>query len=413
MTIDGHEFGLSDIGMLRVTRAASGLPLMGVSTAELFMKVRTSSHFRVGAEVIVTNCGVPMLPKFRISKPGYGNGIAEVTAYDNCRSLDRTFDCAGYFSEDHDYSVSLVTDAIARQCGFASADTSIPHISMIPYRELRGKTCRRILSEISACGCGMWYCSDTEVLKFHPFGTRSNIIGLTGSTCSGIREGSSKGPITRIVAENPLLDEPFVIGTQLGFINTVKVKGRCITRTTAENILTDLYGKIYRAFFCKSIYTTFFPQTFTAFRFNGELYDAVSIVSYLTPYGIYSRVTAPNISEDADDYIGAAEYEDRERIMQEKIYGSTVLGYGGIRFESGGHRYGFSTGGGGLTAYDGGMYSRAGITNAVCSYDPADSSKLTNITYDYCGETMSADIGWSGNDIASVSIHTEEGDDEL
>ena len=320
ISVGGHSFGISDIGTIRLTRATDGIPVSGICTAELYLKIHTDEPFTVGSELTVSIGGLQALPKFTVSKPGYGNGITEITAYDTCRALDRYFDTSGYFSEEKDYEVFLIVDAIASQCGFNGADNAVPNISVLPYSAIRGKTCRQILKELSACGCGVWYCSNSQSLRFKPFGEEISSIELPDDSCSGFRRGSVKGPITSLIAENPTLKEPFILGTQTGFLNAVKTKGKYIDEAVALNIFNSVNGKTYRAFYCDSAMTDVFPEAFSTFSYGGNTYSAVSTVSYLTPYGIRNRITAPNISEDATDYIGAVEYEMRDRLVHERTY---------------------------------------------------------------------------------------------
>lgn len=402
-------YSLSDIGRFRVTRAVSGLPVSGVLTAELSIAIKTDTVFPPGTQIVVTDDhGDRVLPVFYISKPGYGGGIAEIIAYDSCRKLDAVFDTSGYFAEDRAYPVNTVVSAIASQCGFTGAPTADVHISEVPYSVLYRKTCREILKVLSECGCGVWYCSNDGQLVFHPFGSVTQSIGLNDAICSGFRIGAVRGPFAKLTAVNTVKSESYIFGSTSNYRQMLCIKGGYITSASAAAVMSQISGTEYDAFTCKTVRTDSFPEAFCGFVYNGRTYSAVSIVTNVTALGLFSRVSAPNTDEDENSYKGAVRSSVENRIMQEKRYGSTAVKYNGLHFESGNESYGFNAGSGGITEYEGGLYSRAGVSGITCTYAPGNSRKITKLRYDYCGHTLSADVSWDGNVPASVVISEEE-----
>ncbi|MGN0691060.1 MAG: hypothetical protein ACI4K7_01790, partial [Oscillospiraceae bacterium] len=377
--IGENEFSCSDIEYIKLTREVSGLPVRGIITAKLNIKLRTDTAFSPGTEIHITDLLYDReLPVFYISKPDYGGGIAEITAYDNCRALDLIFDTDSlYFSEDKDYPVYDVVTAAASQCGFAGATFDELNISVIPYKYLKGKSCRSILNLLSETGCGVWYCNNDDQLEFQKFGVVTDYYTIDSSSCSDFRTGAVKGPVTAIQVSNPVTDENYRLGYYNSFINKLKVSGRLIGNDTAVRILTDINGKEYRAFTCKNVFTDYVPEAFCGFVYNDVCYRAASIITYFSPVGYFSSVKAPVIDEDRFDYVGTLDYSIQERIMQERKYGCSVMSLSGLRFSDDKTSYGFSSQSGGLTSYEGVMSSSKEASNVAVD----KSSGTVTVTY--------------------------------
>ncbi len=377
--IGGTEYSCSDIEYIKLTREISGLPVKGIITAKLNIKLRTDTAFSPGTEIHITDVlSNRELPVFYISKPDYGGGIAEITAYDNCRALDLIFDTDSlYFSEDKDYSVYDVVSASASQCGFAGAVFGELNISMVPYKYLKGKTCRSILNMLSETGCGVWYCNNDNQLEFQKFGVITDYYSIDDSSCSDFRAGAVKGPVTSIQVSNPVTDENYQLGYYSSFINKLKISGKLIDKDAALGILSDVSGMEYRAFTCKNVFTPDIPEAFSGFVYKDVCYRAASIITYFSPMGYFSAVKAPVIDEDRFDYVGTLDYSIQERIMQEKKYGCSMMSLTGLRFSDDETSYGFSSQNGGLTSYEGVMSSSKEASSVAVD----KSSGTVTVTY--------------------------------
>ena len=355
----GRQFSFKDIEYLKLTREISGLPVKGIITARLNAKIHTDEPFSPGAEIHLYNSfGEEMLPVFYLSKPGFADGAAEITAYDNCRALDRIFDTSAYFSEGNDYPVTAVISAVASQCGFGGAVNFETAVNVIPYKYLVGNTCRNILEILSQAACGTWFCNNINQLEFKKFGLVTDYCTLNENNCSEFRRGSVKGPISALQVHNPITDEDYELGYYSSFINKLKVSGKLIDSTAAHDILENVEGKEYRAFSCKKAETLIIPNALCGFLYKDIMYRASSIVTDITPSGFFSAVRSPVISEDRFDYVGTLEYSVADRIQQEKKYGSSVMSFSGLKFADDNDSYGFSTSSGGMTFFDGVMSSK-------------------------------------------------------
>lgn len=328
--IDGMVYGADRIAFIKVTRAVSGLPVNGILTAKLDIKVKTDTPFKTASEIYIYRNGVQILPVFYISRPGYGNGIAEITAFDNCRKLERELDISDYFSADRDYSFDEVASGIGAQCGFNG--TVFPELNRkyMPYRFLKGHTCREILKLISECGCGVWYCTNNNQLAFMKLSQITDTYTLTDKNCSMFRRGAFKGPFAAVRAENTLDDKVYITAAA-SFDATLKVSGKLIDEDTASRIAEDVLGMEYRAFNCKNVVTDSVPNAFSGFSYDDVMYRAVSIITYITVTGFYSNISAEVICEDENDYRGSLSYMLRRRISEEKKYGCTVIGADGLK----------------------------------------------------------------------------------
>lgn len=323
--------------------------------------------------------GDDVLPDFYISKPGYGDGIAEITAYDNCRALELFFDTSDVFSEEKDYEVPLVLQKIASDCGFSGYSPGKLNISVIPYKYLKGKTCRSILELLSETGCGVWFCNSDNMLEFRNFGIVTDYCTLNDSNCSDFRRGAVRGPVSAIRVNNPVEGSDYQLGYSSDFTNIIKVKGKLIDENVARSILSTVSGAEYRAFSCKKALTEHIPDALCGFVFGGVCYSATSIVTYITPFGFYSCIKSPSISEDRFDYVGSVEYSLAERILEEKKYGTTKISYSGLKFanDSGEYEYGFGVKKGGFTSYEGVQSS----TKEAAQIDVDKNAGTVTVTY--------------------------------
>lgn len=377
--IGGTEFSCSDIGYIKLTREVSGLPVKGIITAKLNIRLRTDTAFAPGTEIHITDAlNNTVLPVFYISKPDYGGGIADITAYDNCRALDLIFDTDSlYFSEDKDYSVYDVVTASAAQCGFAGAIFGDMHVSSVPYKYLKGRTCRSILNILSEAGCGVWFCNNDDQLEFRRFGEVTDYFSIGEGSCGEFRIGAVKGPVTAVQVSNPVTDENYQLGYFGSFINKLKISGRLIDNAAAQGILSDINGAEHRAFSCRNVFTDTIPDAFCGFVLGDVCYRAASIVTYFSPVGYFSSVKAPVIDEDRFDYVGTLDYSLQDRIMQERKYGCSVMSLSGLRFFDEDTSYGFSSQSGGLTSYEGVMSS----SKEASSIAVDKSSGTVTVTY--------------------------------
>ncbi|MGN1415697.1 MAG: hypothetical protein ACI4XF_02570 [Oscillospiraceae bacterium] len=247
----------------------------------------------------------------------------------------------------------------------------------MPYKYLKGKTCRSILKLLSETGCGVWYCNNDDQLEFQKFGVVTDSYSIDDNICSEFRTGAVKGPVTAVQVENPVTDENYRLGYSGSFINRLKVSGRLIDRDAAEGILSDIDGTEYRSFTCKNVYTPGVPEAFCGFVYGDVCYRATSIITYFSPAGCFSSVKAPVIDEDRFDYVGTLGYSLQERIMQEKKYGCSVMSISGLRFSDDETSYGFSSQNGGLTSYEGVMSSSKEASSVAVD----KSSGTVTVTY--------------------------------
>lgn len=294
------------------------------------MRVKTDTPFKTASEICIYRKGIQILPVFYISRPGYGNGIAEITAFDNCRKLERDFDTSDYFSEDKDYTFSETASAIGSQCGFVGTVFRELNRDNIPYRFIKGHTCREILQLMSECGCGVWYCTNNNQLAFMKLFQQGDFYTLNEDNCSDFRKGSFKGPIVGVRAENTLEDKVYMTA-DASFDAMINVSGKLIDDKVAAKITSDISGKEYRSFSCRKIVTASVPNAFSGFIYKDIMYRAVSIITYITVTGYYSTVSAAVICEDENDYKGSLSYMLRRRITEEKKYGCTVIGSDGLK----------------------------------------------------------------------------------
>lgn len=145
-----------------------GKGFSGVSTAEFSCDIYTDFPPPEGAEITFSEVTQP----FYIASVNRDGGVCSITAYDLCKNLDIPFDYSGYKRYDEDgsemrYPTSMVTAAIANQCGFTGG--AVPgRVAELVYDSVAGKSCRQILEDLSVVNGGFWY-DNNGALAFKAF----------------------------------------------------------------------------------------------------------------------------------------------------------------------------------------------------------------------------------------------------
>lgn len=399
---------MSQIISIKLTRETGILPVRGILTSKLNIKLFCSETFPAGSEIYLYDASdTQILPVFYISKPDYGDGIANITAYDNCRSLDLFFDTSSIFTEWKEYDIPLVMGKIASECGFTGATNTGFNIDKIHAKFLHNKTCRSILNLISEAGCGMWHCNNDNFLEFKPFGKTLDLCTLDEQNTCNFRRGSIKGPINALRIINPLDDESYQIGYDSGYNSILKLEGKLIDKSVSEKILTNVKGVSYLGFSCEKAITNVIPDALCNFSYKDTNYSALSIITEITPYGYVNKISAVSLPEDRFDYVGSVEYSLADRVLYEKKCGSSIISMKGLQFTDNENTFGFDVKSGGVTLYEGTNYSENPAKNVTVSDDES------TLSYNIGNTSVSMAITWDGDNIKSISRTIKNGGTEV
>lgn len=261
----------------------------------------------------------------RISRRG--NRLT-IYAYDLMRRLEEPFDDSLYNEENEPFNCGLLLNDLAKQCGFANDAELPPDALPLYYSDISGKKCREILDSISRRSVGVWYCSNSEQLRFCRFLSADNGIVPIAAQTSPVYLHSKKGPFGAVYGENSATGEIYSAGTGgVGYTHILRIAGPLITRESVQSVMSLIAGRSYQAFYCSHMGISDAPEGITAFYFDAYPEGLISChtVVHFSGGGVYAEARAADICEDDWDYTDLTGYELRRRVERFREYGSTVM----------------------------------------------------------------------------------------
>lgn len=232
--------------------------------------------------------------------------VVHLTAHDLMRRLEMPY------SGESEASSALLIPALARECGFAGA-AGVPLMTLYPG-DLKGRCAKQILMTVSEYGCGVWSCSNTNMLVFTPF-TEATAEYAMGDAVLNIH--SVKGPITAVTAENTASSVIYSAGSG-SWHNRVRLRGNAFTRERTEAVAAALAGKTVQSFYARHIPVTVPTEGISGFVREGRTY-----IAYRTEihFGgeVYADACTEDICEDEYDYIPVSQLE--KGLVEGRIYG--------------------------------------------------------------------------------------------
>ncbi len=255
---------------------------------------------------------------FRISSIRRSGRRVSIKARDRMRMLEKPLDTSGY-EEDQRIPSAQAVEAAARACGF-SGTANVPSVSLC-LSDLRGRTARQLLRDLSAAFCGVWVCTSGNVLAFMPFGTISSSVSCPADIPFYIH--STKGPITRLEVENTETHAQYIHGTG-DYTSSVRMRGRMITRDLSASVMSRIAQKYIRAFSAYSVPLTAMPFGVSGIIRGNTEYAALRYTVHIGSR-IYADMEYPDICENEFDHITKEEYALRERMDQGTAYGAAVV----------------------------------------------------------------------------------------
>ena len=413
---------------MEMSFSVSGMGTSGVCSECFSFALPLSEHPNYFTEfpggTAVQLGGTAPSPVFYISSKSADDVSVKITCYDRMTFTEADFPCdESDFIDEHDNEIPMQTatvlSRICSECGFAhyflndnALTTAVP---TIPRSLLLGRTCRDVLTSLSEAFCGYWCCSGllSPDLYFVPFGT--DMTAVVPSYAEAQYHEALRYNSRLTISGIYLTDNTAEFGAE-GDSDTLRIN----TPLANPALYSALYARarsLYSGVSCGNAYLDVLPSTPFCVTFAGE--ENPQYINYCTAkissHGILASLGRNIVDEGTWIYKNRTRRELEKRYAEGDVWKNTeVTKKGGLKMvyvnENNGSKkkYGFDTHEGGLTAYDGGLLSKQGITDVVCTYDPSDSSKLKELAYTYCGETVRAVVTWLGDNISSVQI--EEGE---
>ena len=325
-------------------------------------------------------------PTFYISSRRRSGGTVSFKCYDRTIYTDRQFEVSdGIFETDGENAGTVesywLAQHISQQCGFAGFGivgtiSEVPQIH-ISREYVTGKSCRSLLSAVSAAWCGYFRVTNDDYLVFSPFGGTHDIRQSHSHTA--ISEGGSKGPIEQLIVSNGT--ETFINGNSSADVfGTLKLSAELADRESAASVFERVKGYVYQSWSCdKAIIDNGAGDMETdaeiAFA-DGSLRTANRVEAVLTSCGFICTCGRNDVVEDEFDYTGAISREIEKRIADGEVLGGKwkLSRYEGIEVFSEDSapistysvensnskvisRYGFNVGKNGFTEFEGDLVS--------------------------------------------------------
>lgn len=398
---------------IQIKYSVDGYGISGIITPQLNFSVPsceyddTSDLFPAGAQVILTCSDGTDIPKFYVSSRSYSGAKLNFVCYDRSYTTDREiaipdsmFDkvdtetstdvtdknnsgdetvstvTAEADEEDDDrddssdtIGISKLMSMITAMCGYVGYSDTTGIIGSVITKakksDVKGKTCRNILDELSRACCGVWLLQNdtgtgdvrgtlTLISVDSGFGTV-----FTAEKYADVYVGGTKrfGKITLTNGS-----ESYSAGTSSSAFGTLEIE----TPYASSELVGVLYGRLkgytYKAWECsKLLMTSFlpFPSSLITFGTKTDMYVNSCTVS-LTSTGIYASVGRNAVSEDETEYRNRTERELIMRYRLGSVMGNTKISKNGIQLvvkdnvNNKETDYGFKT-------YEGGIAKFAGV----------------------------------------------------
>lgn len=258
--------------------------------------------------------------------------MLSIEAGDLMRRLENPFDDSLYNEQDQPYIASLLLADLARQCGFKGCENLPANFGKFYFGDIHGKTCREILNSVSEYAVGTFTCTNDCVLRFDKFLSYTSAVGVNWDNSAKVYFHSVKGPFKAVYGKNTATGEVYKAGSTGGnFVNVLKLTGRLLDRKRVSEIMSEITGKSFQAYYCGHMDIMAAPDGLTAFiTEGGGEFISVRTEVIFGGGGIYGKAIAADICEDESDYLDLKDTEIRKRIEEYRQYGSVIMTENGL-----------------------------------------------------------------------------------
>lgn len=266
--------------------------------------------------------------------------------------------------------ISKLMSMITAMCGYAGYSDTTGIIGSVVTKakksDVKGKTCRNILDELSRACCGVWLLQNdtgagdaSGTITLIPVDSGFGAV-FTAEKYADVYVGGTKrfGKITLTNGS-----ESYSAGASSSAYGTLEIE----TPYASSELVGVLYGRLkdytYKAWECSKLLMSSFlpsPSSLITFGTKTDMYVNSCTVS-LTSTGIYASVGRNAVSEDETEYRNRTERELIMRYRLGSVMGNTKISKNGIQLvvkdnvNNKETDYGFKTYEGGIAKFAGAL----------------------------------------------------------
>lgn len=264
--------------------------------------------------------------------------MSHIECYDCCKNLDIPFDYSGYKQfENGDkskamwYPTSQVIGDIANQCGFAASSPSASRMALLCYNDIKGKSCRQILEDISKLEVGWWITNYDDQLVFSPFSPGRTGFEISENDRAEIQLRGTK-TITGIVAEDEIYGGIYQSGS--GWKNSERISGRYITEEKAASMVSQILGDggcyVYCGWECPEAIISSPYNIGDCVSFGGYELPILDISCDFTALGIIAAMSAPAADTSFSEYQDLYSRQLDGTLKLDRVFGCSVATVSGM-----------------------------------------------------------------------------------
>lgn len=363
LEIAGNTYTGEYLADVTISKAVDGIGTSGVSTSQLSGKVLTDYRFPQGSSVKVTYKGWEF-PTYYIDNPEYDGTAMSFTAYDRCKDLDIPFDCTNYpqyapksgsdsssesssstttgtssdgstvvkktttsTKPEAKYLASQIVQHISALVGFSKCNYA-PQTLYLTNSELKDKSCREILQEITAADCGVAYCGNDNSLRFVSATGSGSGASVKKGEYSKIIEKSQK-TYTRFLIEDSKNNKYYDYGSG-DYSHCLMLSGALLNEAVSQQIASKL-GLEYLAFSIDSAEISsnleifgqiFIPDCETK-------YICRNITISFTATSAIASLSSPQRSESKSEYYNWLKRRDNGKVKLDTTYNTFFVNKNG------------------------------------------------------------------------------------
>ena len=272
--------------------------------------------------------------------------MSHIECYDCCKNLDIPFDYSGYEqfeviiddegnttvdeSSPKFYPTSQIIGDIASQCGFAGSAPSASRMVQLCYNDFKGRSCRKILEDISRVEVGWWLTSSDNKLIFTPFSPSRTGFTIDENDRTEIQLRGSK-TITGIVAEDEIYGGIYSSGA--AWKNSERISARYRTAENASSMAAQILGSggyEYNGWECSEALVSMPFNIGDCISYNNKALPILDISCDFTALGIIAAMSAPAADTSFSEYQDLYSRQLDGTLRLDRVFGCSVATVGGM-----------------------------------------------------------------------------------
>lgn len=340
MKIYGAEYGADRLANIKLSRSLNGKGFDGVSTSCFSCDIYTDTVFSEGASVVFDGY---LLPTFYITSQSHSDGVSHIECYDCCKNLDIPFDYSGYeqFEKNEDgtydesspkfYPTSQIIGDVASQCGFAGSAPSASRMVQLCYNDFKGRSCRKILEDVSKAEVGWWSANSDNKLIFTPFSPDKTGFVIADDDRAEIQLRGTK-TISGIVAEDEIYGGIYSSGA--AWKNSERLSGRRLNAEMAAMMTSQILGSggsfEYNGWECSAAIVSMPYNIWDCISYNNKALPILDISCDFTALGIIAAMSAPAADTSFSEYQDLYSRQLDGTLRLDRVFGCSVATVGGM-----------------------------------------------------------------------------------